>query len=144
MPPPLPGSFTSTSVTSITLLIPSQSLGRPLSSLGSLDRRPVFLHSLDPSDQGYPPKRASQPLCCKYCTYNVHTVVMTTDLMIPLPLSPPFFWSLRMCPLVSVVETIRRAVSRHSSAYIFLRVSHPQIPVSFGSAADKMMCPAFF
>ena len=63
--------FETTSVTSITLLIPSQTLGRPLSSLGSLDHRPVLVYPLDPSHQGHPPKRASRfPSCISL----VHTI----------------------------------------------------------------------
>jgi hypothetical protein len=73
-------------VTSITLLIPSQTLGWPLSILGSLDHRPVLVYSLDTSDQGHSPKRTYAISMRQILSYNVHPVVaMATNLPLPLP-----------------------------------------------------------
>lgn len=79
-------------MTSITLLIPSQTLGWPLSILGSLDRRLVLVYSLDTSDQGHPPKRACAISMRQILSYNVLYTPLRWRLTypFPFPLTPVF------------------------------------------------------
>lgn len=45
-----------------------------------------------------------------------YLVAMATDFEALIPLSPPFYLVVPVCPLVPVLEKIRRAVIRHSGA----------------------------